>query len=209
VLLAQAAYSGETASGWQQVSLSTPVSIQANTTYVASYFTSTGYSVNTSYFTAAVDNPPLHALQNGTDGVNGVYIYSAASAFPNLGASSSNYWVDVVFKSDTGQQLSPAALPRPPWLLFTDLSQKRVYPNPWRADIHSGRLITFDHLSPASTVKIFTLSAHWVKTLDAPGGSASWDLTDGSGQAAASGFYIYLITDSRDNKSRGKLAIIR
>jgi Domain of unknown function (DUF4082) len=34
-----ARFSGETASGWQQVNLPSPVAINANTTYVVSYHT--------------------------------------------------------------------------------------------------------------------------------------------------------------------------
>ena len=46
-LLAQATFSNETASGWQQVTFSQPVAIAANTTYVAGYHTDTGhYSVD-------------------------------------------------------------------------------------------------------------------------------------------------------------------
>jgi methionine-rich copper-binding protein CopC len=97
--LAKVTFTGETASGWQQATFSTPVSVAANTTYVASYNAPSGhYSVNESYFTAAVTNGPLTALKNGTDGVNGVYRYGTR-AFPSTGFKSSNYWVDVLFTS--------------------------------------------------------------------------------------------------------------
>ena len=98
VLLASATFVSETASGWQQVTFATPVSITANTTYVASYHTNVGqYGVTDPFFTVGVDNAPLHALQSGVDGPNGVYLYGA-SAFPNQTFDTSNYWVDVVFK---------------------------------------------------------------------------------------------------------------
>ena len=97
-LLASATFTGETASGWQQVSFATPVPIVANTTYVASYFAPVGrYSVNENFFAAAgVDNAPLHALREGVDGSNGVYLYGASGGFPASTFLSSNYWVDVV-----------------------------------------------------------------------------------------------------------------
>ena len=65
-LLATATFSGESASGWQTVSFSTPVTIAANTTYVASYFAPVGhYSADSNYFAGTgVDNAPLHALAN-------------------------------------------------------------------------------------------------------------------------------------------------
>ena len=98
-LLSSATFANETASGWQQVSFSTPIAITANTAYVASYHTTVGhYSDDQSYFASAgVDNPPLHALQNGISGFNGVFAYGTNSVFPNGGFNSSNYWVDVVF----------------------------------------------------------------------------------------------------------------
>jgi Domain of unknown function (DUF4082)/Bacterial Ig-like domain/G8 domain/IPT/TIG domain/Viral BACON domain/Putative binding domain, N-terminal len=97
-LLATATFVNETASGWQQVMFATPVAITANTTYIASYHTNVGrYAVNENYFTAPIINGNLRALQDGTDGPNGVYRYSAGSAFPNQTFLSSNYWVDVLF----------------------------------------------------------------------------------------------------------------
>ena len=98
-LLAQATFSNESASGWQQVNFANPVAITANTVYVASYHTSTGYYAgDNNFFTSVgVDNPPLHALRDGVSGGDGVYNYSATSTFPNSTYQASNYWVDVVF----------------------------------------------------------------------------------------------------------------
>ena len=98
--LATATFTGETGSGWQQVSFATPVNITANTVYVASYHTDQGhYADDTGYFaTAGVDNPPLYALPNGVSGPNGVYRYGSTSGFPTNTSQADNYWVDVVFK---------------------------------------------------------------------------------------------------------------
>jgi WD40 repeat protein len=110
--LASATFSGETASGWQQVLFSTPVTINANTVYVASYHANAGhYSADVNYFTSAgVDNPPLHALANGVSGGNGVYVYGATSAFPNQTWNSANYWVDVVFSPGATPTLTSIAV---------------------------------------------------------------------------------------------------
>ena len=99
-LLASVPFSNETASGWQQASFATPVAITANTTYVVSYHTNVGnYAYNYDYFTATgVTTGPLTALSNAAGGGNGVYQYSAASAFPTQTYRSMNYWVDVVFQ---------------------------------------------------------------------------------------------------------------
>jgi hypothetical protein len=100
-LLASATFTGETATGWETVSFASPVAIAANTTYVASYYAPTGgYAYTKSYFaTAGVDNPPLHALADGVDGHDGVYLYGSGAGFPNASANSANYWVDVVFNT--------------------------------------------------------------------------------------------------------------
>ena len=99
--LAQATFTGETASGWQQVSFAAPIAITAGTTYIASYHTNTGhYSVDENYFaTSGIVTTYLEALQNGTDGPNGVYATSATTTFPTSSFNSSNYYVDVVFQN--------------------------------------------------------------------------------------------------------------
>ena len=62
-LLAQATFTNETASGWQQVSFATPVAIKANTVYVVSYHAPVGrYSADFGYFQTADTNGPLRAL---------------------------------------------------------------------------------------------------------------------------------------------------
>jgi hypothetical protein len=108
-LLATATFSGESTSGWQQVNFTSPVAVTANTTYVASYFDPRGhYSADDGFFaTTGVDNTPLHALVDGLDGGNGAYIYSGSSAFPNATYQSSNYWVDVVFTTNSGGNTTP------------------------------------------------------------------------------------------------------
>ena len=99
-LLTTATFTGETASGWQQVLFSSPVPITANTIYVVSYHANNGhYSANLNYFaTTGVDSPPLHALANGVSGRNGVYAYGSTSLFPTQTWFTANYWVDVVFQ---------------------------------------------------------------------------------------------------------------
>src|SRR5262249_39800049 len=90
--LATATFTGETASGWQQVNFASAVAIQANTTYVASYFAPNGhYSDDQNFFASAgVDNAPLHALSNSAGGGNGVYSYGSTSSFPTSNFMSSN-----------------------------------------------------------------------------------------------------------------------
>ena len=97
-LLASATFTNETASGWQQVNLSSPVSIIANTTYIASYHTNSGYySEDDNFFANSFTNAPLMAPSSASSGGNGVYAYSSSNRFPNNTYNGSNYWVDVVF----------------------------------------------------------------------------------------------------------------
>ncbi len=106
--LATATFSGESSTGWQEVLFDTPVAVTANTTYVASYHTTAGnYALGTSFAGAGVDNTPLHALQGGVDGPNGVYIYGGGGVFPTDSFASSNYLVDVVFETSVGPDVTP------------------------------------------------------------------------------------------------------
>ncbi len=110
-LVATATFSGETATGWQQVNFGSPVAITANTTYVASYYAPVGgYATNPGFFTSAgADNAPLHALATGVDGGNGVYRYVSGGGFPNSTFNNANYWVDVVY-SPTASDTTPPTL---------------------------------------------------------------------------------------------------
>ena len=114
--LATATFSNETASGWQQVFFTTPVTIASNTVYVASYYANNGhYSADTDYFSGkGVDNPPLHALTNSTSSGNGVYAYGTSSAFPNQTWNAANYWVDVLFQAEQLTLKSIAVMPTNP-----------------------------------------------------------------------------------------------
>ena len=111
-LLASATFSGESASGWQQVTFSTPVDVFPNTTYVAGYFAPEGhYAASIDYFNTPaptgghiMNSPPLHAL-GGTNppveglysSANGVFSYGGTSNFPVSSFNGTNYWVDPVF----------------------------------------------------------------------------------------------------------------
>ena len=97
-LLASGTFSGESASGWQELVFTTPVAITAGTTYVVSYHTDAGhYAITSNGLASAVTNPPLTALASG-----GVYSYGSANLFPSNSFSGSNYWVDVVYTQTAG-----------------------------------------------------------------------------------------------------------
>jgi hypothetical protein len=104
-LLASVNFTNETAGGWQTQALPALTPIDSNTTYVVSYLApSGGYAADTGYFLAGgLTNQPLRALADGAEGGNGVYLYTTNSTgeFPTNSFNGANYWVDVVFSTNT------------------------------------------------------------------------------------------------------------
>jgi hypothetical protein len=83
--------------GWQVASFAAPISIAANTTYVAAYYVPSGSTHQLLPFglNNAVTNGPLTAPAGSTVG-NGVY--STALSFPRtLSSRNCNFFVDVLF----------------------------------------------------------------------------------------------------------------
>ena len=115
-LLGSATFTSETASGWQQASFGSPIQITANTTYIASYFTPSGFYADDGGFFAAtgVDNAPLHALKDGINLGDGVYTYAGTTSFPNNTFNSTNYWVDVVFNQTATDTTPPTVTAQAP-----------------------------------------------------------------------------------------------
>ena len=118
--LASATFTSESGSGWQQATFASPVSINANTTYVASYFAPSGHTAQdedyfypppspSPYASGIVDSPPLHALRNSNGSLNGLFQNSSTSTFPSNSTNARNYWVDVMFSPRTGAATAPAA----------------------------------------------------------------------------------------------------
>ncbi|WP_406023673.1 DUF4082 domain-containing protein [Nocardioides sp. NBC_00850] len=93
--LAQVTFTGETASGWQQATLSSPVEVQAGVSYMVSYLAPQGHYATTSqFFATAYSSGDLTAPA----GTNGRYLYGAAGGFPQYSFGSTNYFADVVFE---------------------------------------------------------------------------------------------------------------
>src|SRR5262249_37647681 len=107
-LLARAAVKHESASGWQEAAFDTPVAIEANTSYVASYFSPRGaYAFAAGAFEKEVSNPPLHMPATTDAAPNGLFTYTAIPAFPRSSNKGMGYWVDVVF--DAASHIGSAA----------------------------------------------------------------------------------------------------
>jgi Domain of unknown function (DUF4082) len=97
--LASVTFSGETASGWQQANFSSPISIQANTTYVISYLAPRGnYAVDQNYSWSTLNARPLRVSGSSP----GVFAYGSDARFPNGTWNRSNYWVEPVFVAASG-----------------------------------------------------------------------------------------------------------
>ncbi|EJJ28588.1 Mo-co oxidoreductase dimerization domain containing protein [Rhizobium sp. CF142] len=107
-LLGQATFINETASGWQTVSFTQPISVTAGTTYVASYHSNGFYSASANYFTTDHTSGALTAPASSVSGGNGVYAYGTGSLFPTASYNASNYWVDVLYKQGA-QNTAPVA----------------------------------------------------------------------------------------------------
>ncbi|MGZ3801495.1 MAG: DUF4082 domain-containing protein [Bdellovibrio sp.] len=91
-LLGQVTFTNESASGWQQADLATPIAITANTEYTVSVNTGNMYYVDTvSGMASQISNGSLRSVVNG----NGVY--GPVGSRPTKSWSNSNYFRDIVF----------------------------------------------------------------------------------------------------------------
>ncbi len=96
-LLGSVNFTNETASGWQQQSLTTPIDITANTTYVVSVNANSYFAVSGGGLATTITNGDLSAV---ADGSNGVYD-STPGVFPIASNSNNNYFRDIVFSPNT------------------------------------------------------------------------------------------------------------
>src|SRR5215467_204089 len=104
-VLATGTFTNETASGWQTLLFATPVAIQANTVYIASYHTTAGnYATTIGGFTNQLDVWPLHAPA----GTNGVYVYGGGGVLPTNSFNATNYWVDAIVNTQFVDTVNPA-----------------------------------------------------------------------------------------------------
>lgn len=105
--LATVTFTGETASGWQQATLSSAVPVTAGTTYVVSYFAPQGhYSYTSGFFGTALTNGDLTAPATS----NGRYLYAANGGFPTSSYGATSYFVDVVFVAGTSTTSTTTSL---------------------------------------------------------------------------------------------------
>ena len=95
-----------------------------------------------------------------------------------------------------------------------DLSQFKVYPNPFRpggGSSYDASGVTFAGLTRDAKAAIFTLAGEKVRELDKDDESDAilWDTKNAEGQWVARGVYIYQVTNAGGETRRGRVAIIR
>ncbi len=91
--LASVTFANETAAGWQQQTLATPLTIAANTNYVVSVNANQYYVTTNNGIATTITNGDISAI---ADGSNGVY-NETPSTFPTQSYQNSNYFRDIVF----------------------------------------------------------------------------------------------------------------
>jgi hypothetical protein len=102
---------------WEQVNFRSPVSLAANTTYVAAYYTQNGRYAADKFDLANLRSVGPLTIAAAVGG-NGVYTYSAG--FPDQAFENSNYYVDVAFTPDASMarqlviSVNPPSLSIPP-----------------------------------------------------------------------------------------------
>lgn len=144
--LASVTFTNETASGWQQANFATPVPVEANTLYVASYYAPNGhYAADLNGLTNGKDSSPLHAVSNA-ESSNGLYIYVSGGGFPTQTYSAINYWVDVIFDCTITTGIGQASKK-----MFPSIT---VYPNPASSDL---KVITGFDMDKKSELYIYNI----------------------------------------------------
>ena len=186
-LLATVTFTNETASGWQQATFSSPVTITANTVYVASYFAPVGhYSASGEYFAfSGVDNPPLHYPGGGSNFTNGVFNYGS-SAFPAQSYNSTNYWVDVLYTPSSPMPGAPSSLVLLPSSLSFAGYKGQANPAP--------QTVALSNQGTATLSWSATSSASWLTVSPASGTAPSTLTVSVNTSSLASGTYSGTIT---------------
>ncbi|MCC5637261.1 DUF4082 domain-containing protein [Nostoc sp. CHAB 5844] len=90
--LATVTFTNETASGWQEQLFNSPISIQANTTYVVSVNCNTHFPITYDQLQNSIVNGSLSSVADGNNGV-----FGSAGNFPTNSYRNSNYFRDIVF----------------------------------------------------------------------------------------------------------------
>jgi hypothetical protein len=139
--LATVTFTNESASGWQQATLGTPVTMQAGTVYVVSVNANAYFGTTTSGLATQIVSGPLSSAPDPANGVYG----SAAGVFPTQSYKSTNYFVDV--------SAVPTSSPAPPTVTSTTPTADAT-----KVSIGTTVRATFSRAMNAGTITPFTFT---------------------------------------------------
>ncbi len=143
---------------------------------------------------------------NGMWYINGVGNYAAGAAgdIPVV-----NSIVTIMERMNIGGVKTGNDAPGHTLEALSSLASLRVYPNPWKANRHAGMDIHFEGLPANTTVKLFTIAGHWIKTLGPSSPNILWDLRNHSGENVASGIYLYQLSTDHGDKKTGQVTVVK
>ena len=187
--LAQATFTDESATGWQQVLFSTPVAVTAGQTYVASYYAPVGrFAYDTNFFGRdGVTAGPLAATQDGFGGGNGVYRYGAGGGFPASTYGAANYWVDAVYETAAADSGPPVLVNQSP------ATNAATIPVTERVNVRFGEAVT------GSTIRIAVRAGSTTVAGTVTYNSSTWSAVfRPTNPLAYSTTYQVTVSDARD-----------
>jgi hypothetical protein len=101
-------FTNTTSQGWQEAIFDEPIFIEANKTYIVSYYAPAGLVATTEDYLETLDivKGSLSMLDTIEAKGNGVFREYTRSIYPSKRTNGENYWVDIVFDVD-GDGLNP------------------------------------------------------------------------------------------------------
>lgn len=140
--LATVTFTNEGTTGWQAASFSSPVFVQPNTVYVASYFAPVGhYASDEGYFLSrSAGKQQVHSVAETATVGNGLYRYGTSSTFPNSSYQATNFYVDVFFQPAVADTTAPTVTANSPAAGATGVSQSAVVTVTFSESINQGTL---------------------------------------------------------------------
>ncbi|MDI6781350.1 MAG: transglutaminase domain-containing protein [bacterium] len=90
------------------------------------------------------------------------------------------------------------------------LNNVHAYPNPYKPE-KGHDCVYFKNLTQKCLIRIYTVTGELVRDIavNSPDGTAQWDGKNIAGEDVASEIYIYLITNDKDQRTSGKISVLR
>ena len=139
---------------------------------------------------------------------NGTYIFSNLNAGSTYIITPKKKDYDFNPESYTAANLSGNIAQDFKKLFADDLSNIKVYPNPYKPGLGAGGII-FDNLTENTEIRIYTIEGKLVITILPDTINYQWNVKNESGNKLSSGVYLYIISNDKGEKKTGKLAVIK